>query len=337
MNILLQNEFYSEIKTLIEQSRSRVYESVNAAMIETYWQIGKLIVGEEKNGKDQTDYSTFLIDNLEKQLTRDFGKGFDGNNLICMRRFFIAFPIVNTLRPSLSWSHYLLIINLEEEQVQIFYMNKAADNRWSVQQLAQQIESQSYQRTLSIITQEQEKQDLPKEELQYKPSDLIEDSKVRDFLDCKPNPVNLEQGLEQAVLDRIQDFLLELANGFCFVARQKNIITEENKHYHIDLVFYNYLLRCFVLINLRFGVLKDEDVQMMEHYVRMYDNKYRPKDDNPTFGILIWSHNDETELKYTSLEDRKQIFTTLYELVIPSKEEFTEIVNDEIQRRINEN
>jgi len=338
MNVSQQNEFYSGIKTLIKRSRTNVYEAVNFSMVQTYWQIGKRIFEEQQKGNGQTDYGKFIVESLGKQLTIDFGKGFDYNNLIDMRLFFSTFPTVNTLRSMLSWSHYRLIINLEEAQAQVFYMNKAADNHWSVQQLTQKIESQYYQRTLSVKTEEPKSEELPENELLYAPSDLIRDPYLIGFLDINPLlKINQKQELEQAVIDKIHDYLLELANGFCFVSRQKHIITPQNEHYHIDLVFYNYLLRCFILISYRLGELTDEDDLMMNRYVMMYDDKYKPKDDNPTFGIVIGSQNGKTEVKYASLNDRKQIFSSLYHLVIPPKEEFAEVVTAEVQHLISRN
>jgi len=336
MDFSQQTDFYSDIRTLIEHSRTKVYEAVNFSMVQTYWQIGKRIFEEEQNGNGQTDYEKILVESLEEQLTSDFGKGFDANNLIYMRRLFISFPVANTLRPLLSWSHYRLIINLVEAQAQFFYMNKAADNHWSVQQLTQKIESQYYHRTLSVKTKEQKNEEFPENELQYTASDLIKDPYLIGFLDINSVNVNLKQELEKAILDKIHDYLLELSNGFCFVSRQKHIVTQQNEHYHIDLVFYNYLLRCFILISYRLGELTEEDDLVMDQYVRMYDDIYKPKDDNPTFGILISSQNGETEVKYASLNDRKQIFSSLYQLVIPSKEEFAEIVNAEIQHQLSE-
>ncbi|HZK97510.1 MAG TPA: PDDEXK nuclease domain-containing protein [Prolixibacteraceae bacterium] len=337
MNFSLQNEFYSEIRTLIESSRTNIYESVNFAEVQTYWQIGKRIFEEEQKGKGQIDFEEVLIESLESQLTGDFGNSFDGSNLIYMRRFFSTFPVLNTLRPLLSWSHYRLIINVVEEQAQIFYMNKAADNHWSVQQLSQQIESRYYQWTLSVKTKKLENQELREEDLLYESSDLIRDPYLLGFLNIKPFKSNKKFELEWAVLDRIQNFMLELANGFCLVSRQKHQPTEQNEHYHIDLVFYNYLLRCFVLINFRFGPLTDEDVLVMDRYTHMYDDKFRPKDDNPTFGIIICSNNGETDVTYASLNEKDQLFSTLYQLVIPSREELAKIVNDEILNQLNEN
>lgn len=337
MNFSLQNDFYSEIKTLIESSRTKVYESVNFVVVETYWQIGKRIFEEEQKGKEQIDFEKVLVESLGKQLTADFGYSFDGSNLIYMRRFYSTFPVLDTLRPLLSWSHYRLIINVEEEQAQIFYMNKAADNQWSVQQLSQQIESRYYQWTLSVKTKELENQGVSEEDLHFESSDFIRDPYLLGFLNIKPFKSNLKFELELAVLDRIQNFMLELTNGFCLVSRQKHQPTEHNEHYHIDLAFYNYLLRCFVLINFRFGPLTDEDVLVMDRYTHMYDEKFRPKDDNPTFGIIICSNNGQIDVTYASLNEKDQLFSTLYQLVIPSKEELAEIVSAEIQQQMSEN
>ncbi len=337
MNFSLQNEFYSQIKTLIESSRTNVYESVNFAELQTYWQIGKRIFEEEQKGKGQTDFEKVLIEVLGSQLVPDFGNSFDSSNLVYMRRFFSTFPVLNTLRPLLSWSHYRLIINIEEEQAQIFYMNKAADNHWSVQQLSQQIESRYFHWTLSVKTKELENEELREEDLHYESSDFIRDPYLLGFLNIKPFKRNLKFELERAVLDRIQEFMLELANGFCLVSRQKHQPTEQNEHYHIDLVFYNYLLRCFVLINFRFGALTDEDALVMDRYTHMYDDKFRPKNDNPTFGIIICSNNGETDVTFASLNEKDQPFSTLYQLVIPSKEELSEIVSAEIQLQMSEN
>jgi len=337
MDLSLQTEFYTGIKTLIEKSRIEAYEGANLEMIQTYWQIGKQIFEEVQSGSEITGYEEFLVENLESQLTIEFGKGFNRNNLAYMRRFFLTFPMENTLRPVLSWSHYRLIINADEELAHFFYMNKAADNHWSVQQLTQQIESKYYTRSLSDNMKEEENDGLLMDELKCKASDMFRDPYLLEYLDLKPVNVSLKHELEQAVLDKIHDFLLEIANGFCLVSRQKHNATEQNERYHIDLVFYNYLLRCFVIINLRLGKITEEDEQILDRYVQMYDDKIRPKDDNPTFGILICSHDGETEVKFASLNDRKHIFSSLYQLVIPSKEDFTEVVTTEIKHQINEN
>ncbi|MCX6238618.1 MAG: DUF1016 N-terminal domain-containing protein [Bacteroidia bacterium] len=210
MDHSLQTAFYSEIKTLIEQSRSKIYQAVNFAMVQTYWQIGKRIFEEEQNGKERADYGTFLIENLSEQLTYDFGKGFDRRNLFYMRKFYSAFSIVNALRSQLSWTHYRMIINVEDDNARLFYINESAENHWSTRQLERQIQTLCYHRMLSAQTNETELMALPKGEFQYKPSDFIKDPYVLEFLDIKPYTAYLEHELEQAVLDKIQDFLLEI-------------------------------------------------------------------------------------------------------------------------------
>lgn len=333
----LQPAFYSEIKSLIEQSRPKIYHAVNFAMVQAYWQIGKRICEEEQNGKEDPDYGTYLIENLSEQLTRDFGKGFDRRNLFYMRKFFNAIPVANALRSHLSWTHYRKIINVEDDKARLFYINESDENHWSTRQLERQIQSHYYLRMLTVQTNKTELLVLPQKEFEYKPSDFIKNPDVLEFLNIKPYAAYLEHELEKAVLDKIQDFLLELGKGFCFVARQKYITTEQNKHHHADLVFYNYLLHCFVLIDLKIGELTAEDVGEMDLCVRRYDNKFKPKDDNPTFGIIICSHNDQAEVKYALLNDRNLIFYALYQLVMPANEELVRIVTSEIRHIRSEN
>lgn len=327
--------FYAEIKTLIEQSRVRTYQAVNFAMVQTYWQIGKRIVEEEQSGNARAGYGEYLIEMLAEKLTSDFGKGFDKRNLFYMRRFYLAFPIVNALRSQLSWTHYRFLIQVENENERTYYLNEAANEHWSTRQLERQIRTNHYQRVLSTKTDGKipEKQETET----FNPTDFIKDPYILEFLDLKPYTPYLEKELEQAILKRLQDFLLELGKGFCFVARQKHISTEQNRHYHIDLVFYNYLLRCFVLIDLKIGTLTAEDVGKMDMYVRMYEDQFKPADDNPTLGIILCSQSDETVVKYSLLNDRKQLYASQYRLVVPSEKALAKVVDDEIQHLKNEN
>jgi len=327
--------FYSDIKKLIEQSRAKTYQAVNFAMVQTYWQIGKRIVEEEQAGNVRADYGEYLIEMLAQNLTADFGKGFDKRNLFYIRRFYLTFPIVNALRSQLSWTHYRLLIQVEDTSARDFYLNEAANEHWSTRQLERQIQTNFYQRVLSTKTLA-EKPEKPKSE-SFNPADFIKDPYILEFLDLKPYTFYLEKELEQAILSRIQEFLLELGKGFCFVARQKHIATEQNRHYHIDLVFYNYLVRCFVLIDLKIGTLSAEDVGKMDMYVRMYEDQFKPKDDNPTLGIILCSQSDETVVKYSLLNDRKQLFASQYQLVIPSEKMLAKVVDDEIQHVKNQN
>lgn len=326
---------YVEIKTLIEQSRARTYQAVNFAMVQTYWQIGKRIVEEEQAGNSRAGYGENLIDMLSERLTKDFGKGFSRRNVFYMKSLYIAFPIVHALRAQLSWTHYRLILQVEKQKEREYYLNEAANEHWSTRQLERQIQTNSYQRVLSTTTEVE----LPakQESESFNPADFIKDPYILEFLDLKPYTPYLEKEIEQAILNRLQDFLLELGKGFCFVARQKHIGTEQNRHYHIDLVFYNYLLRCFVLIDLKIGTLTAEDVGKMDMYVRMYEDQFKPADDNPALGIILCSQSDETVVKYSLLNDRKHLFASQYRLVVPSEKALAKVVDDEIQHIKNEN
>lgn len=327
--------FYSEIKTLIEQSRYNIYRAVNFAMVQTYWQIGKRIVEEEQAGNVRAGYGKSLIEMLAERLTTDFGKGFSRRNVFYMRSLYVSFPIVHALRAQLSWTHYRLILQVENQNEREYYLNEAANEHWSTRQLERQIQTNSYQRVLSTNIEVE----IPakQEPEAFNPTDFIKDPYILEFLDLKSYTPYLEKELEQAILNRLQDFLLELGKGFCFVARQKHMATEQNRHYHIDLVFYNYLLRCFVLIDLKIGTLTAEDVGKMDMYVRMYEDQFKPADDNPTLGIILCSQSDETVVKYSLLNDRKQLFASQYQLVIPSENVLAKVVDDEIQHIKNEN
>ncbi len=334
---LKTDPLYSDIKMLIEQSRQRTYQAINFEMVQTYWQIGQRIVEEEQVGNVRAGYGDALIETLADKLVSEFGKGFNKRNLFYMRRFYLDFPIVNALRSLLSWTHYRLITQIEDEAAKIFYMNEAADNHWSTRQLERQIQTQYYHRMISVKSKEKKDGAVVSKESGLNPADFIKDPYVLEFLDIKPYLPFHEQELERAILDKIQEFLLELGKGFCFVARQRQIATEQNSRYRIDLVFYNYLLRCFVLIDLKIGVLSAEDVGKMDMYVRMYEDQFKPKDDNPTLGIILCSKSDKTVVKYSILNDSKQLFASQYQMVIPAKEEFARVVNNEIQLINNEN
>ena len=336
MNQSVSNHgFYNEIKTLIEQSRSRTYQAVNFTMVQTYWQIGKRIVEEEQAGNSRAGYGESLIDMLSEKLTADFGKGFSRRNVFYMRSLYIAFPIVHALRAQLSWTHYRLILQVENQDEREYYLNEAANEHWSTRQLERQIQTNCYQRVLS--TKVEDEIPAKQETGSFNPTDFIKDPYVLEFLDLKSYTPYLEKELEHAILNRLQDFLLELGKGFCFVARQKHIATEQNRHYHIDLVFYNYLLRCFVLVDLKIGTLTAEDVGKMDMYVRMYEDQFRPVGDNPALGIILCSQSDETVVKYSLLNDRKQLFASQYRLVVPSEKALAKVVDDEIQHIKNEN
>jgi len=325
------NNFYQDIKSILQFARDNAYRSVNFIMVEAYWNIGKKIVQEEQNGNDRAEYGTYLIKELSAQLTVEFGKGFTSTNLKMMRQFYNAFPNSHTLCDQLSWSHYRLIMRVENEKARKWYIKESIASNWSVRALERQINSLYYERLLSS----KEKQPVIEEakentkSLQLTPKDIIKDPYVLEFLELKDNKSFRENELERALLEKIQEFLLELGRGFAFVARQKRIKTQTSDFY-IDLVFYNYLLKCFVLIDLKIGKLTHQDIGQIDMYVNMYDDLEKDESDNPTIGIILCTDKDETVVKYSHINDKDNLFVSKYQMVLPSEEE----LKSEIERDI---
>ncbi|MEA1967835.1 MAG: PDDEXK nuclease domain-containing protein [Thermodesulfobacteriota bacterium] len=323
MNIenTINENLYNEISILIQQARKKVVQSVNWTMVITYWEIGKRIVEEEQHGENRAEYGRFLIKTLSEKLTREFGKGFDKRNLFYMRQFYLTFPIMNALRSQLSWTHYRFLMKIEDEVERQFYMNESVDCSWSTRQLERQINSFYYQRLLASRDKKMVKAEAEQHNQPLKPVDVLKNPMVLEFLDLKENTNYLEQDLEKAILNKLQEFLLELGKGFSFVARQQRITTDAGKHYYIDLVFYNYLLKCFVLIDLKIGTLTPQDAGQMDMYVRLYEKLKKPEGDNPTLGIILCSERDETVVEFSVLAENKQLFASKYQLYIPTREE----------------
>ena len=326
-NITATGNFINDIKALITEAQQHVVRSVNTVMVATYWEIGRRIVVEEQNGNNRAEYGKSLIENLAKALTEDFGKGFDERNLRYMRQFYMTFPIWNAVRSELSWTHYRLLMRVENETARDFYIKEAVECAWSARQLERQINSFYYQRLLSSKNNDVVKQEAQQNHSPISPKDILKDPYILEFLDLKENKDYLEADLETALTNKLQDFLLELGKGFSFVARQQRITTEAGKHYYIDLVFYNYLLKCFVLIDLKIGTLTPQDVGQMDLYVRLYEDQKRTDTDNPTIGIILCSQNDETVVKYSMLNESKQLFASQYKLYMPTEEDFKRIIN----------
>ncbi len=328
-NILKHDDFYSEIRRLISNSRQKVASTVNFVMVETYWHIGKRIVEEEQNGKERADYGTSLISELSKRLTAEFGNGFTARNLRNMRQFYMQFPIWHAVRAELSWSHYRLLISVENETARNYYINETITNNWSTRALERQINSLYYERILSSKDKNPVKEEMLEKTKNLQAEDVLKDPMVLEFLLLKENAHYLESELEQAIIDKLNEFLLELGKGFAFVSRQKRISTE-SKHFYIDLVFYNYLLKCFVLIDLKTGELTHQDIGQMDMYVRLYEDKYKSADDNPTIGIILCSKKDQTVVKYSVLNDNKHLFATKYQLYLPTEKELAAEIEREI-------
>lgn len=345
---------YREIREVLDAARRNAYRAVNFAMVQSYWHVGRLIVEHEQGGKKRADYGDKLIADLAERLTADFGKGFDQRNLRYMRLFFQTFPIrnalrsksesasenkakttksgelspiVNALRPEsgpslraeLSWTHYRLLLRVDSVKAREWYMHEAAEEHWSTRQLERQIATQYYERLLASRKKAPVKKEAKNKLAKLEPEQFIRDPYVLEFLDLKEYPALRESTVEQAIIDNLQDFLLELGKGFCFVARQKRIRFEDEDFY-IDLVFYNYLLKCFVLIDLKVGKLTHQDIGQMDSYVRVFDDQMRPEGDNPTIGLILCSTKNEAMAKYSVLSEGRQIFASKYVQVLPSEE-----------------
>ena len=332
-DIVKNTSFISDIKALINEARMHIVRSVNTAMVVTYWEIGRRIVEEEQNGSNRAEYGKYLIENLAKELTADFGKGFSVPNLRNFRQFYLAFPIRYALRSELSWTHYRLLMRVENEEARNFYLKEAVECAWSSRQLERQINSFYFQRLLASQNKDIVKQETEKNNTPISPSEILKDPYILEFLDLKENKDYLEADLEAALIGRLQDFLLELGKGFSFVARQQRITTEAGKHYYVDLVFYNYLLKCFVLIDLKIGTLTPQDVGQMDLYVRLYEDQKRTQTDNPTIGIILCSQNDETVVKYSMLAESRQLFASQYQLYMPTEEELKRLLNGNTSKK----
>lgn len=322
---------YDEIRDVLLSSRNRAYTAVNFAMVQAYWNIGRIIVEYEQKGSFRAEYGKSLLQRLSEQLSREFGKGFDVRNLQQMKKFYTLFPNTNALRTQLTWTHYRTLLRVENEKAREWYMEETVRSGWSSRQLERQISTMYYERLLA--SREKEPVITEAEEL-MKPleaENFIKDPYVLEFLDLKNYPALRETDLEQALIDKLQEFLLELGRGFCFIARQK-LMRYEDEDFYLDLVFYHSVLKCHVLIDLKIGKLTHADVGQMDSYIRMFDALYKNDDDNPTIGIILCSQKNEAIVKYSVLNDAKQIFASKYRLTLPSAEELQKEIEAERHR-----
>ena len=318
---------YADIKSVLEEARNKVYSAANSAMVLAYWNIGKLLF-EASGENERSAYGKNLLGTISKQLTEEYGKGFTEANLRNMRQFFLTFPNCNALRSELSWTQYRMLMRVRKPEVREFYLEECAKSNWSSRQLERQINSFYYERLLSSRDKEKVSSEITALEPGRKPEDVIHDPYVLEFLGLDERNDFLEKELEQALIDKLQTFLLELGRGFSFVARQKHLDLD-GEHFYIDLVFYNYLLKCFVLIDLKTGKLTHQDIGQMDSYVRIFDEKQKGDDDNPTIGIILCSEKNKAIAKYSVLNESKQIFASKYQLALPTVEELQQYIEEE--------
>lgn len=325
----MTKDFCDEIKKILTDARNKVYQTANFAMVEAYWQIGKSIV-EEQNGEERAEYGIGLLKELSKQMTKDFGKGFTVSNLKNMRQFYLTFPNGYALRSELSWTHYRLLMRVENENARQFYMEEAIKSQWSTRQLERQITTFFYERLLSSKNKEKVVREIQTTEPRETAEDIIRDPYVLEFLGLSSNDDFFESDLEQALITHLQKFLLELGRGFSFVARQKRI-TFDGRHFRIDLVFYNYILKSFVLIDLKIGDLTHQDLGQMQMYVHYYERKLMNEGDNPPIGIVLCADKSDAVVRYTLPEDETQVFASKYKLYLPTEEELLKELKKEYQ------
>lgn len=312
----------NDIRTILTEARQQAYTAVNTAMVQAYWLIGKRIVEDEQGGQERATYGEAVLKELSKALSGEFGRGFSYANLRNFRQFYLTYPdqeICYTVCSKLSWSHNRLIMRLQSDNSRKWYLNEAASSHWSVRTLERNINSFYYERILSSKAQGKEEVAIKKSE-KHTPEDFIKDPYIFEFLNI-PEPFQAnERDIESALIGNLQTFLLELGKGFSFVGRQFRISTETS-HFYVDLVFYNYILKCFVLFDLKTGKLTHQDTGQMDMYIRMFDDLQRTEGDNPTIGIILCSEKDETVVKYSILKGHEQLFATRYRLYLPSEEE----------------
>lgn len=310
---------YQGIRNTLVGARSKAYSAINTAMVEAYWDIGRQI--DEALGA-RAEYGEGLLQYLSQGLTAEFGKGFTERNLRAMRQLYQSFPIRHTLCAELSWSHYRLLMRINDENRREFYQKECIDSNWSVRQLERQINSFYYERLLA--TQKNGRDNVRNEIQQVEPKSepdyILKDPYILEFLNLKENKDYLESTLEQELINHLQEFLLELGKGFSFVARQKRI-SVGGDHYYIDLVFYNYILKCFVVIDLKAGKLTYQDIGQIDFYVRYFEDQVKLPEDNPTIGIVLCADKNEIMAKYSVLSDNENLFASKYMLYLPTEEE----------------
>lgn len=329
MNIEIKKDIYEEIKILLNSARNNITSTINSTMAKTYFLIGKRIVEEEQNGEKRAEYGDELIKNLSLRLTKEFGKGFSKTNLKQMKSFYLAYRKGQTVSDQfkLSWSHYLILMRMENLDERNFYEIEASENNWSLRELRRQIDSALYERLILSKDKEKVKELAFKGQVIEKPEDVVKDPYILEFLGLEEQSNYSENRLETEIINNLEKFLLELGKGFTFVGRQVRFTFDE-KHFRVDLVFYNRILKCFVLIDLKIGEVTHQDLGQMQMYVNYYDRYVKLPDENKSIGIIICKEKNDTLVKLTLPEDNKQIFASKYMTVIPSKEEFKKIIDN---------
>lgn len=333
------------IEKLIHEARKRTIAVVNTTMVYTYYEVGRMIVEDEQQGEQRAEYGTELLKHLSEQLSNKFGKGFSAQNLANMRQFYLTYSKDNIFQTvsresengfTLSWSHYLKLMRISNPEERRFYEIEAKDNNWSLRELQRQFDSSLYERLALSRDKEGVKALAHEGQVIDTPKDIVKDPYVLEFIGLPELPQYNESELEQRLIDNLQTFLLELGKGFTFVGRQVRFTFDE-QHFRVDLVFYNRLLRAFVLIDLKRGTLKHQDLGQMLMYVNYYDRFVKEVDENPTIGILLCTDKSDAMVEITLPENNNQIFASKYQTILPSKEELKKLIENNINQPLNYN
>lgn len=318
-------QIVDDIRQIINKGRNAAYAAVDAAMIATYWNVGRRIVEEEQHGQERARYGKELIKTLARELTHEYGSGYSQRYLAYFRKFYLTIPdltILQTCLQNLKWSHILATLRVEDETARRWYLEAASEQMWSVRTLSRNISTQYYERHYMQPSLPSESKPVPRKE------EILKTPMMAEFLGFKPEESFSERELETSIITHLRDFMMELGRGFAFVARQQHIRTDA-EDYFIDLVFYNVVLKCYVLVDLKVGKITHQDVGQMDMYVRMYDELKRTEGDNPTIGIVLCSETDKDIARYSILKGNEQLFATKYKLYLPTEEQ----LRKEIERQ----
>ena len=321
MSELTNTRLYTDVCSIIEQGRREAYASVSQKMVETYWNIGRRIVEEEQKGEERAEYGAKLIERLSEQLTFQYGKGFSKRNLAYFRQFYLAINDIRILQsrlPNLTWTHITKVLRVEDPTAIRWYLEMASKEMWSVRTLDRNISTQYFERHFAQPA-------LPMAEAEPHQFELLKSPVVAEFLGFKPDDSYSEEELETAIISHLQEFMMEMGRGFAFMGRQQ-LVRTDTQDYFIDLVFYNVVLKCYVLIDLKLGTITHQDVGQMDMYVRMYDELKRTEGDNPTIGIVLCSETSKDIARYSILKGNEQLFAAKYKTFLPTEEQLrTEI------------
>ena len=328
--IELAEIFISDIRTIILSARESAIRSVDAIRVQMYWKLGERIFIEEQKGQDRAEYGAYLLQNVALEIEKEFGSGFSVRQLERARQFYRTYPIATALRTQLNWYQYRLLIQIDDKDKREYYELEANNNNWTGRELERQINSGLYERLLLSNDKKAVLEVARKERIPESPTEIIKDPMVLEFLGLRPEATYYEKDLERALITNLQAFLLELGNGFSFVARQKRILLEDDEFF-ADLVFYNRLLRCFVVIELKTHKITHEDIGQLQMYVNYYDRNEKAPDENPTIGILLCADKNDTLVKYTLPENNNTILASKYQLYLPSEKQLAEQLKIELQ------